>query len=178
MLWPGTTTRNQYYNWRTLEVEIRKAILKEMSTDGYNPQYATSLMDLATALQSQGRHDEALDLREKALAFRRRVRPADHPDIAATMGNTAGSYLALGHHTEALDLYEETLAFVRRVLAADHPDIAISLSNVAATLTQTSAIWFVREAMHILKLQFSAFHLRVIHISMFHSTLNSPSRSR
>ena len=54
-----------------------------MSADGNNPEYATSLMRLAAARQSQGRHAEALDLREKALAFRRRVLPADHPDIAA-----------------------------------------------------------------------------------------------
>jgi len=53
------------------------------------------------------------------------------------------------------------------VLPAEHPDIALSLSNVAATLAQSAAIWFVREALHILQSQFSASHPHVIHISSF-----------
>ena len=67
-----------------LEVEIRRAILQEMSADGDDPEYATSLMGVATALDSQGRHAEALDLREQALAFVRRVLPAD-PGSSATL---------------------------------------------------------------------------------------------
>jgi tetratricopeptide (TPR) repeat protein len=114
-----------------LEVEIRRAILQEMSADGDDPEYATSLMGVAAALHSQGRHAEALDLREQALAFRRRVLPADHPDIATAMGNLAGSCFALGRHAEALDLREQALAFRRRMLPADHPDIAAAMGASA-----------------------------------------------
>jgi hypothetical protein len=113
-----------------LEVEIRRAILQEISADGDDPEYATSLIGVAAALSSQGRHAEALDLNEQALAFRRRVLPADHPHIAMAMHNTAASYSALGRHAEALDLQEQTLAFLRRMLPADHPDIAAAMNNM------------------------------------------------
>ena len=36
---------------------------------------------LALVLSQQGRHADALEMRERVLEFRRRVLPADHPDI-------------------------------------------------------------------------------------------------
>jgi len=108
-----------------LEVEIRRAIVQELNGNGDDLGYATALADLASALFGVGQNAESLDLFEQTLAFRRRVLPADHPDIASAMSSTASSYSALGRHTEALHLSEQTLAFLRRVLPADHPEIAI-----------------------------------------------------
>jgi tetratricopeptide (TPR) repeat protein len=84
-------------------------------------------MGLGSALRLQGHYAEALELREQALAFRRRVLPADHPDIAKAMIDTAGSYSALGRLGDALKLREQALAFLRRVLPADHHDIATAM---------------------------------------------------
>jgi tetratricopeptide (TPR) repeat protein len=125
-----------------LEVEIRRAIVQEMREGGDDPEYATALMCLGNALYSLGRHAEALDLKEQALAFRRRVLPADHPHIASAMNNTANSYSALGRHAEALDLFEQALAFHRRVLPADQPDMAIAIFNLATAQTPPASYWF------------------------------------
>ena len=37
--------------------------------------------NLACSYSALGRHDEALEMREKTLEFRRRVLPENHPDI-------------------------------------------------------------------------------------------------
>ena len=37
--------------------------------------------NLADSYSALGRHDEALDMREKTLEFYRRVLPENHPDI-------------------------------------------------------------------------------------------------
>ena len=60
------------------------------------------MMSTANSYSALGRHAEALVLNEQALAFCRRVLPADHPDIAKSMKNTAKTYSALGRHAEAL----------------------------------------------------------------------------
>ena len=58
-----------------------------------------------------GRHDDALRLKEETLALRKRILPADHPDIAWSMSNLASTYSELGRHEDALRLKEKELAY-------------------------------------------------------------------
>ena len=74
-----------------------------------------------------------VQLLEETLTFRKRVLPADHPDIATSMNNLAIAYRDLGRHEDALQLLEEKLAVRKRMLPADHPDIATSMGNLAST---------------------------------------------
>ena len=95
--------------------------------------------NLATSYAAHGRHEEALDLREKTLAGRRRILAKDHPDTLMSMNNLANSYADKGREEKAfwdkaLALREETLAAQRRVLPVDHPDILMSQTNVANSL--------------------------------------------
>ena len=69
-------------------------------------------------------------LHKEALDFRKRVLPADHPDIATSMGGLAEAYGALGDHKQSAALHKEALDFGKRVLPADHPDIATSMNNL------------------------------------------------
>ena len=46
----------------------------------------TSMSNLATTYGALGRHADALGLEEKALEFRRRVLPEDHPAIGEADG--------------------------------------------------------------------------------------------
>jgi tetratricopeptide (TPR) repeat protein len=114
-----------------LEVEIRRVIAEDAKTRGDEEVYISALASLANSFQSTGKYNEALDMREKVLAFRLRVLPADHPDIARAMGSLAVCYKDLGRHAEALDMKEKVLAFLRRVLPADHLDIAKNMGNLA-----------------------------------------------
>jgi len=91
----------------------------------------SALLSTALSHSELGRHAEALDLRQQALAVYRRVLPADHPDIAKAMKDIANSKSELGRHVEALDLFEQALAVYQRVLPADHPDIASITMDIA-----------------------------------------------
>ena len=88
----------------------------------------------------QGRHADGAVLHRQALAFFRRVLPAEHPDIATAMLNTANSYSALGRHAEALDFCEQALAIFWRVLPADHPNIALAMQNAATIGCQAESL--------------------------------------
>jgi hypothetical protein len=59
-----------------------------------------ALAKLASSLQSNGSCNDALDVKEQVLAFRRRVLQADHPDIADAMGSLAASDSDLGRHAQ------------------------------------------------------------------------------
>ena len=98
--------------------------------------------NLADTYSALGRHQDALELQEKTLEFRRRVLPQNHPDIGVmrlrllillviltrwvlgvAMCNLANTYGALGRNQDALVLKEKTLEFRRLVLTANHPHI-------------------------------------------------------
>jgi hypothetical protein len=49
------------------------------------------MSNLAASYSDVGRLWDALDMFEQVLAFRRRVLPADHPDIADVMHNLAAT---------------------------------------------------------------------------------------
>jgi hypothetical protein len=104
-----------------LGVDIRKAILQEMREDGDDPEYLVALMSLGIALSSQGCHTENLDLHEQALAFRRRVLPADHPDIAASFYNIGCSSLYSGAFLQCSFFAHEALAIWRFHFSNTHP---------------------------------------------------------
>jgi hypothetical protein len=93
-----------------------------------------------------GRHQDALVMAEKALEFRRRVLPENHPQIGATKfsvicytfsptRSNAGESMAcvatifheLGRDQDALVLREKILEFNRRVLHQDDPHLGATI---------------------------------------------------
>ncbi|XP_029930009.1 tetratricopeptide repeat protein 19, mitochondrial isoform X2 [Myripristis murdjan] len=79
-----------------------------------HPQTVVLMSDLATILDLQGRHDDALALVERAVELSRR---AGHPDLHVLLGNMAGILLHKGCVEEAVCLYQEALSVARQ--AAD-----------------------------------------------------------
>jgi tetratricopeptide (TPR) repeat protein len=96
-----------------------------------HPDTLATLHDLARALKSAGRADEAVDLHERTVADRTRILGADHPDTLESRNSLAGTYLTVVRRDEAIALYERTVADRTRVLGADHPDTLTSRSNLA-----------------------------------------------
>ena len=81
------------------------------------------MQTLTLAYSQLGRHQDALEMAEKEIEFRRRVLPENHPTIGAAMDCVAGMYLNLGRHQDALVMAETSLEFWRRVLPENHPQI-------------------------------------------------------
>ena len=70
-----------------------------------------------------GRHQDALLKGEKALEFRRRVLPENHPDIGITCFNLGVNYHGCGDFIRALQFAREALRILRATLPPSHPQI-------------------------------------------------------
>ena len=107
------------------------------------------MSNLASTYFALGRHEDALAMQERALEFRRRVLPENHPHIGeghewsgvacavpvvarcmylprragTAMSNLAVTYSALGRHDDALAMGERAFEFAYRVLPENHPSI-------------------------------------------------------
>jgi tetratricopeptide (TPR) repeat protein len=90
---------------------------------------------LGSALEAEGRSDEAHELFRDALTRHRRTLGESHPASLALANNLATSLTALGHHQEAHDLYQDTHARYRSALGEDHPNTLSSANNLAASLS-------------------------------------------
>ncbi|XP_010893659.1 tetratricopeptide repeat protein 19, mitochondrial [Esox lucius] len=77
-----------------------------------HPQSLVLLSDLATILDLQGRHDEALPLVKQAVEL---SREAGHPDQHVLLGNMAGVLMHNGLFEESVKLYEEALVLAQSV---------------------------------------------------------------
>lgn len=75
-----------------------------------HPQALVLLSDLATVLDLQGKHDEALALVKKAVEL---GQGAGHPDQHLLLGNMAGILMHKGEFEESSKLYQEALAVAR-----------------------------------------------------------------
>jgi tetratricopeptide (TPR) repeat protein len=91
--------------------------------------------NLAISYTLVGRHAEAADLREEALALQRSTLAEDSPDLLPSMNNLAASYQASRRYADALRLYDETLALAQRTLAPTHPRVFLVMNNLAWLLS-------------------------------------------
>jgi CHAT domain-containing protein/tetratricopeptide (TPR) repeat protein len=101
---------------------------------GDHPNLATSLNNLGSVFQSQGRLTEAEILLREALAMRRRLIKGDHPNLALSLNNLGLLLKDQGRLAEAEPLLRDALAIYRRLFRGDHPDLATSVNNMGILL--------------------------------------------
>lgn len=109
--------------------EKQKAALGEE-----HPDTLGSMNSLAVAYSHQGRQEEALALRQKALELRIKTLGPEHPNTLAAMDGLATSFSRTGRHEEALNLRLEVLEKVRRLRGNEHQNTLVSMNNTAFTL--------------------------------------------
>ncbi|XP_078143919.1 tetratricopeptide repeat protein 19, mitochondrial isoform X2 [Centroberyx gerrardi] len=76
-----------------------------------HPQTLVLMSDLATILDLQGRHDDALQLVQRAVDLSRRT---GHPDQHVLLGNMAGILLHTGRLQDSVSLYQEALSLAQQ----------------------------------------------------------------
>ncbi|XP_054483451.1 tetratricopeptide repeat protein 19, mitochondrial [Anoplopoma fimbria] len=76
-----------------------------------HPQTLVLMSDLATILDLQGRHDDALALVQQAVELSRSV---GHPDQHVLLGNMAGILLHKGRLEDSVRFYQEALSLARQ----------------------------------------------------------------
>jgi hypothetical protein len=76
--------------------------------------------NLAATYTSLGRYEDALVMEEKTLEFRRRVLPANHPDIGVACLNLCISLVQVSNLHRALQFAREALHIFQATLPPSH----------------------------------------------------------
>ncbi len=97
-----------------------------------DPEYATTLNNLASLYKLRHKYSRAELLYKQALSIRENVLGPNHPDVAISLSNIATLYYSQGKHAMAEQLYKEALAILEKTLDPGHPDIATLLNNLVA----------------------------------------------
>jgi tetratricopeptide (TPR) repeat protein/predicted Ser/Thr protein kinase len=132
------------------EAIARDVVAKLAATTGRESvRYGNAVEDLAQAVRSQHRFDEALALRREALAVREKALPPGHPALVASLVDLGEALVDVGRCKDALAIYARAQA------AADGPDIPPYLPVAArlgrghclvATGQKAAALPILREA--------------------------------
>ncbi|MBX7115440.1 MAG: tetratricopeptide repeat protein [Myxococcaceae bacterium] len=104
----------------------RALALKKQLRGEEDPEVASTLANVGTALARLLRIPEAIAVYEDALNLQLRSLGPDHPNTAQSMNNLAVIYRREGRLAEALTLTERALAVREKVLGAEHPEVATS----------------------------------------------------
>lgn len=89
------------------------------------------MLRIADCYRALGRHTEALDVSKQALAFARRVFPADRDTLERFMSDLIDRYLRLNCLDEAINLQEERLGFLQRILGPDDWKLAHAMKSAS-----------------------------------------------
>src|SRR5262249_18473969 len=101
-----------------------------------HPDTFQTMYNLAISYATLGRHAEALELREEALALHTSRLGPEPPRTLMCMNNVALSYAALGRHADTLRLSEQALALQKARLGPGHPDPLWGTWGVAHNLVK------------------------------------------
>ena len=85
-----------------------------------------AMLNLANTYSKLGRHQDALVLHRKALEFRRRVLPENHPEVGLSCFNISLSYREAGDFHRAIERAREALRMFQAVLPPSHPHVKMA----------------------------------------------------
>ena len=89
-----------------------------------DPNYLTSLNNLACLYHDMGDHGKALPLYTQALEIRRNLLGKEHLDVAESLNNLATLHDDMGEGGKALPLYTQALEIKKKALGEEHPGVA------------------------------------------------------
>jgi tetratricopeptide (TPR) repeat protein len=111
------------------------------------------LSEIGGFLQDQGAYEQALAMRESALAIAEARSEPDHGDTAHCLARLAATYRSLGWADAALPIGKRALRIAGATFGTDHPDMAIMLGNLASTYRALGrpqdALPLFRQALHV-----------------------------
>ena len=87
--------------------------------------------NLGDSYRELGRHEDGIAMKEKALDFRRRFLPENHPDTGSTCFSLGISYLQTGNLLQAVEKTRESLRIWQATRPQSHPNIETALQLVS-----------------------------------------------
>ncbi|GFR42040.1 hypothetical protein Agub_g2856 [Astrephomene gubernaculifera] len=110
-------------------LELRTKVLGEE-----HPDTISSISNLASCINAQGKYSEAEPMYRQALELHTKVLGAEHPDTISSINNLASCIDAQGKYSEAEPMYRQALELRTKVLGAEHPDTISSISYLASCI--------------------------------------------
>ena len=107
-------------------------IQKEVS-DKDDSEMAFTYNNIGLVLDDEGKHEEALNYYQKALAIREKVLGTEHPNTATTYHNIGFSYYKMKKYDTALEYMNKALAIFQEKLGPIHPR-TITVQNCIANV--------------------------------------------
>jgi tetratricopeptide (TPR) repeat protein len=96
-----------------------------------NPNYASTLNNLAENWRALGNWGAAEELHLKALQIQKRALGEMHPDVSNSLNGLGSLYENLGRTDQAEQMFRQALEIRRQTLGEKDPRFATSLSNLA-----------------------------------------------
>jgi serine/threonine-protein kinase len=115
---------------------LLEAVALGRRTGGASRGLAQSLHDLGVALSQKARWDAARATLEEALAMRRRVLGAGHPDVAVTESELGRVLFDQGRFDESEVYFRAALALREKTLGPNDHETATSLSDLGLLLRE------------------------------------------
>ncbi|WP_437875933.1 tetratricopeptide repeat protein [Sorangium sp. So ce513] len=108
---------------------------------------------LALVLNEQGKHGEAAQLAERALAGLREALGPDHPEVAVAESRLGSVLVRLERFDDAERAYQGARAIQERILGPEHPHVALTFNNLGRLFTaqgrNREALPFIERAVAI-----------------------------
>ena len=95
----------------------------------------SSLSNLASLYQAQGKYEQAEPLYQRVLAIFEMQLGPEHPYTGTCLNNLAGLYQAQGKYEQAEPLYQRALPILGKIVGPQHP-ITIDVKQNLASLHQ------------------------------------------
>jgi tetratricopeptide (TPR) repeat protein len=107
---------------------------REKALGSEYPDTLTSVSQLGSVSEWQGKCEEAEAMHQQALKAREKVLGPEHPDTLTSMDNLASPFWHQRLLHEAEDLEVRVMELSRRVLGDKHPNTLTAMHNLACTL--------------------------------------------
>jgi len=96
-----------------------------------HPDTLGAANNVANVHNDQGKHEEALQLYERALAEYEKTFGEDHPTTLDTVNNITMVFDNQGEYIKALEWYQRALDGKEKTLGRDHPSTLATVNNMA-----------------------------------------------
>ncbi|KFY67480.1 hypothetical protein V496_01551 [Pseudogymnoascus sp. VKM F-4515 (FW-2607)] len=149
-------------------------VVRERELGVNHPDTLTSVSNLASVLQSQGRYEEAESMNRRALEGSERELGINHPGTLTSVSNLASVLQSQGRYEEAEPINRRALEGYARELGVNHPKTLSIISNLASVL-QSQGRYDEAESMNRRALEGRERELRVNHPDTLTSVSNLAS---
>ncbi len=112
-------------------LSFRRAAEAAVAQAGNRPADRAALATaVGLVLDFQGKHAEAREQHERAIALQEEIYGPNHSRVALSLGNLANSLAEQGMYADARQRYERALAIQEATLGEHHPELAFTLNNL------------------------------------------------